>query len=85
MRNGRCRFHGGRSTGPRTAEGLQRSKRARWKHGHYSQETKAENARTRAAVLLVRWLARGGRGPLSNAAQDELADWFADASRSGAI
>jgi hypothetical protein len=79
MRNGWCRFHGGRSTGPHTAEGLQPSKRARWKHGHYSQETKAENARTRAAVLLVRWSA------LECGTQDELADWFADASRSGAI
>src|SRR5205814_8483987 len=34
--NGRCRMHGGRSTGPRTAEGLERSRKARWKHGFYS-------------------------------------------------
>ena len=38
MRNGRCRLHGGLSTGPRTAEGLARSRRARWKHGRYSIE-----------------------------------------------
>ncbi len=31
-------MHGGRSTGPRTVEGLARSRRARWKHGDYSVE-----------------------------------------------
>jgi hypothetical protein len=41
MRNGRCRMHGGMSTGPRTPEGLERSRHARWKHGAYSRETKA--------------------------------------------
>lgn len=34
----RCRMHGGLSTGPRTPEGLERSRRARWKHGRYSRE-----------------------------------------------
>ena len=42
MPNGRCRMHGGGSTGPRTPEGLARSRRARWKHGLYSAEAKAE-------------------------------------------
>jgi hypothetical protein len=28
MRNGRCRMHGGTSTGPRTSEGIERSRRA---------------------------------------------------------
>lgn len=32
----------GASTGPRTAEGLARSRRARWKHGLYSAEARAE-------------------------------------------
>jgi hypothetical protein len=41
MKNGRCKFHGGMSTGPRTPEGLERSRRTRWKHGAYSRETKA--------------------------------------------
>ena len=40
MRNGRCRMHGGASTGPRTPEGLERCRRARWKHGLRSQETR---------------------------------------------
>jgi hypothetical protein len=34
-------MHGGASTGPRTVAGLANSRRARWKHGHYSAETKA--------------------------------------------
>jgi hypothetical protein len=42
MHNGRCRMHGGGSTGPRTTEGLARSRRARWKHGLYSAEVRAE-------------------------------------------
>src|SRR5262245_13755969 len=36
MPNGRCKLHGGKSTGPRTPEGLERSRRANWKHGHFS-------------------------------------------------
>jgi len=36
MANGRCRMHGGKSTGPRTSEGLERSKKANLKHGYYS-------------------------------------------------
>lgn len=40
----RCRLHGGLSTGPRTAAGLARSRRARWKHGRYSQQTRLERA-----------------------------------------
>ncbi len=47
MRNGRCRLHGGLSTGPRTPEGLERSRRARWRHGVYSQETRALVAENR--------------------------------------
>ena len=38
MKNGRCRFHGGKSTGPRTAAGLARSRAARRTHGGYSAE-----------------------------------------------
>ncbi len=38
MANGRCRFHGGKSTGPRTATGLARSRAARRTHGGYSAE-----------------------------------------------
>jgi hypothetical protein len=40
----RCRMHGGASTGPRTPEGLARSRRAHWIHGRESRE--AREART---------------------------------------
>ena len=36
MPNGRCRMHGGPSTGPRTTEGLANSRQARLRHGRYS-------------------------------------------------
>ena len=38
MPNGRCRLHGGCSTGPRTAEGLARIRAARTIHGGRSAE-----------------------------------------------
>jgi len=42
MKNGRCRMHGGLSTGPCTLEGLKRSRKANFKHGYYSAEMIAE-------------------------------------------
>ncbi len=41
MRNGRCRMHGGPSTGPRTAAGRARCAAARRTHGFYSAEVVA--------------------------------------------
>ena len=40
MPNGRCRLHGGCSTGPRTKEGLERIRAARTKHGGKSAAVK---------------------------------------------
>jgi len=54
MLNGRCRMHGGKSTGPRTLEGLERSRMANFKHGLYS----AESIATRR---YIRWLLRESR------------------------
>jgi hypothetical protein len=54
MKNGRCRFHGGPSTGPRTPEGLERSRKARWKHGRYSVETIEARRELRALIRFVR-------------------------------
>jgi hypothetical protein len=56
MPNGQCKLHGGKSTGPRTPEGLERGKRANWKHGYYSREAKAERSRVPAAILALRYL-----------------------------
>jgi hypothetical protein len=47
-------MHGGRSTGPTTAEGLARSRRARWKHGLYSEEMQQEMRRRRAEARALR-------------------------------
>lgn len=46
MPNGRCRMHGGASTGPRTAEGRERCRTASWKHGRRAAEAR-EAARLR--------------------------------------
>ncbi len=48
MKNGRCRLHGGKSTGPRTPEGRARSRSAVTKHGSYSQAARAERQHFRA-------------------------------------
>jgi hypothetical protein len=56
MKNGRCRMHGGKSTGPRTAAGLERSRRARLKHGAYSRATRellAENRRRHRQLVAL--------------------------------
>jgi hypothetical protein len=42
MPNGRCRLHGGLSTGAKTKEGIERIRWAVTKHGRYSKRAKAE-------------------------------------------
>jgi len=39
-----CRFHGGRSTGPRTQEGRQRIASAQWKHGESTKAKRQEQS-----------------------------------------
>ena len=39
MPNGRCRLHGGKSTGPRTMEGLERSRRSRGKRHNEAHDS----------------------------------------------
>jgi hypothetical protein len=46
----KCRMHGGASTGPRTAEGLERCRKANWKHGRRSAEWIAERRRDRLEI-----------------------------------
>jgi hypothetical protein len=50
MRNGRCRLHGGLSTGPKTSAGIAAIRRARTIHGYYSRAARDE--RRRAAFQL---------------------------------
>jgi hypothetical protein len=49
-------MHGGVCTGPSTAEGLERSRRARWKHGQYSAVALAEQKRVRELLAQSREL-----------------------------
>ena len=50
MANGRCRIHGGLSTGPKTADGIARIRQAVTKHGRYSAVAKFERQRYRALL-----------------------------------
>ena len=56
MPNGRCRMHGGMSTGPRTPQGLERSRKANWKHGWYSAEAISDRRKAATAIRLLRRL-----------------------------
>jgi len=42
MKNGRCRMHGGKSTGPKTPEGIEKIREAQLKHAKYTKEALAE-------------------------------------------
>src|SRR6187200_2239496 len=55
MPNGRCKVHGGKSTGPRTPEGLERSRRANWTRALFAGSQRGTVA-LRAAILVVRYL-----------------------------
>lgn len=54
MANGRCRLHGGLSTGPKTADGIERIRRAVTKHGYYSKAAKDERRRGRMELRALR-------------------------------
>src|SRR5919199_533118 len=56
MPNGRCRLHGGLSTGPKTAEGIERIRAAVTKHGAYTAEAKAERRQMRELMRNMREL-----------------------------
>jgi hypothetical protein len=58
-----CGLYGGKSTGPRTPEGLEKSRRANKKHGHYSAEAKVERAGARAETLLLRSMLKESKEP----------------------
>ena len=58
MANGRCRLHGGLSTGPRTPEGLARCRAARLQHGYRSGELIGLRRRAAHAARRLRSLTR---------------------------
>ena len=63
---GRCKLHGGASTGPQTKDGLARLTEAKIKHGKFTKERRAE----------ARRFAEEGRQMRAELA--ELEDWFVD-------
>ena len=63
---GRCRLHGGASTGPRTKEGLKRLAVSKTKHGCF---TKIERAKAKA---------RAEQGRIIQRELKELEAWFVD-------
>ena len=66
MGNGRCRLHGGLSTGPKTAAGVERIRRAVTKHGRYSAAANAERRHIRLLMedcrAVLKCLEVGKRG-----------------------
>src|ERR1700722_20290523 len=67
MPNGRCHKHGGASTWPRTPDGLERSRRAAWKHGDRAAEARnAARERGEAQRLIAALRAYGGVGSKSD-------------------
>jgi len=63
---GRCKLHGGASTGPRTKDGLARLTESKIKHGKFTKEKRAEARRFAEE-------GRQMRGELK-----ELETWFVD-------
>ena len=59
MANGRCRCHGGKSTGPRTAEGRASVARAHTTHGSTHKRRSARNIGCMSGTV---WWRRGGFG-----------------------
>jgi hypothetical protein len=54
MANGRCRLHGGLSTGPKTAEGIRRIQAAVTTHGRRTKAADAQNAEFRQMIRTAR-------------------------------
>ena len=65
-------MHGGPSTGAKTAEGIERIRAARTKHGRYSAATVARRRAARQAIRTIRELLRSVA-----ATEDEVLDSMA--------
>jgi len=63
MRNGRCRMHGGPSTGCRTPEGLQRMKQSKIRTGRYTREAISERRQVTALLRRASAFVRKGIDP----------------------
>jgi len=65
LANGRCKNHGGMSTGPKTPEGRQAIAQA-------TRQRMASGQRERAVEGFYRWLNNGGRDYLTNLAKQRF-------------
>ena len=54
MKNGRCRLHGGKSTGPRTPEGIGRIRQVHFKHGEYTKEAIASRKEFNSLLRILK-------------------------------
>ena len=52
MKNGRCRLHGGKSTGAKTKEGKEKAAKANYKYGLYTNKAMAEKKNIQK---MMRW------------------------------
>ena len=52
MKNGRCRLHGGKSTGAKTEAGKQRKAQLKTTHGYYTKQAYADRKKTR---IMLQW------------------------------
>ena len=52
MKNGRCRLHGGKSTGAKTQEGKIKSAEANLKHGFYTKQAIQER---KNFLVMMQW------------------------------
>jgi hypothetical protein len=61
----RCRLHGGKSTGPKTPEGIERVSKSQWKTGRHSRkriESNRKNKRQEKELrAMMQWAFREGR------------------------
>jgi hypothetical protein len=59
MPNGRCRLHGGKSTGAKTAEGIERIRLGVTKHGRYTKSAQTELKQYRELLYNCQEVLRG--------------------------
>ena len=54
MANGRCRMHGGKSTGPTSVGGIERARAGNLMHGKYSANAKQESREVAELIRLAK-------------------------------
>ena len=54
MQNGKCRFHGGKSTGAKTAQGKLKRDQANIMHGFYTKQSQKERGMMRVLLRTMK-------------------------------